>query len=173
MSRIFSINSELWKHYYWNKSATNFQFIFCWLKPDLGVSDTLGLHSVEGKKTNCEHVKFGVVQNLTMGSKKLQAILQPGKPPPTRFEPLILIWPKCAIFWPSLAPPAVPAEFLWFEMASTDVPHIVLHVLGSTRASGGYFRPKKSVLSKIAAFGCFRLKEGGHNAGMVDQNEIF
>ena len=59
-----------------------------------------------------------------------------------------LIWPQCAIFWPSLAPPADLVEFWWFNMAGTGVPHIVLHVLGSTCTSGGYFRPKKSVLSK-------------------------
>ena len=59
-----------------------------------------------------------------------------------------LIWPQCAIFWPSLAAPADLVVFLWFNMAGTGVPHIVLHVLGSTCTSGGYFRPKKSVLSK-------------------------
>ena len=47
-------------------------------------------------------------------------------------------------------------------MAFTGVPHIVLHVLCSTRTSGrGYFRPQKSVLSLIAVFGCFWAKTGG------------
>ena len=50
-------------------------------------------------------------------------------------------------------------------MAGTGVPYIVLHVLCSTRSSGGYFtkifRPQKSVLSKIATFGCFWAKIGG------------
>ena len=32
----------------------------------------------------------------------------------------------------------------WSKMASTDVPHIVLHVLCSTRTSGGYFRPSEA-----------------------------
>ena len=35
-----------------------FQFIFSWLQRDLNVLDTLGLHWVEGKKTNCENGKF-------------------------------------------------------------------------------------------------------------------
>ena len=52
-----------------------------------------------------------------------------------------LIWPQCAIFWPSLAPPADLVEYLWFNMAGTGVPHIVLLVLGSTCTSGRYFRP--------------------------------
>ena len=36
----------------------------------------------------------------------------------------------------SLAPPVDPVDFLWFKMAGTGVPHIVLHVLCSTRTSG-------------------------------------
>ena len=54
-----------------------------------------------------------------------------------------LIWPKCAIFWPSLAPPADPVKFFWSKMACTCVPHIVLHVSCRTRTSGGYFRPSE------------------------------
>ena len=38
-----------------------------------------------------------------------------------------------------LAPPANPVEFLWFKMAGTGVPHVVLHVLGSNRTFGGVF----------------------------------
>ena len=34
-----------------------------------------------------------------------------------------LKWPKCAIFWPSLAPPADPVKFFWSKMAFTGVPH--------------------------------------------------
>ena len=30
-------------------------------------------------------------------------------------------------------PPADLVEFLWFKMTGTGVPHVVLHVLGSTR----------------------------------------
>ena len=41
-------------------------------------------------------------------------------------------------------------------MVCTCVLHIALHVLSSTSFSGGYFRPKKSILSKIAVFGCFQ-----------------
>ena len=36
-----------------------------------------------------------------------------------------LIWTKCAIFWPFLAPPADQVRFLWFKLAGTGVPHIV------------------------------------------------
>ena len=50
-----------------------------------------------------------------------------------------LIWPKCAIFLPSLAPPADPVELLWFKTAGAGVPHIVLHVLCLTRTSRGVF----------------------------------
>ena len=35
----------------------------------------------------------------------------------------------------------------------SSVPHIILHVLCSIHTSGGYFKPQKSVLSKIATFG--------------------
>ena len=54
-----------------------------------------------------------------------------------------LKWPECAIFWPSLAPPANPVKFFWSKMACTCVPHIVLHVSCRTRTSGGYFRPSE------------------------------
>ena len=64
-------------------------------------------------------------------------------------------------FWLFLAPPANPVEFLGFKMAGTGVPHIVLHVSCWTHTSRGYFRPQKSVLSKIAIFGCFCAKIGG------------
>ena len=40
-------------------------------------------------------------------------------------------------------------------------PHVVLHVLCLTRTSGGYFRPQKSVSSKIDIFCCFGAKIGG------------
>ena len=40
-------------------------------------------------------------------------------------------------------------------MVGTGVLNIAIHVLGSTCTSGGYFRSKKSFLSKIATFGCF------------------
>ena len=48
---------------------------------------------------------------------------------------------KNSHFWLFLAPPADPVELLWFKMASR-----------------GYFRPQKSVLSKIAFFAVFGLK---------------
>ena len=66
------------------------------------------------------------------------------------------IWGQfSAIFWSSHTPPADPVKLLWFKMVCTCVPHIVLHVLSSTSTSGGYFRPRKSILAKIAIFGCF------------------
>ena len=59
-----------------------------------------------------------------------------------------LTWPKYAIFWPSLSPPADPVEFLWFKMAGTGVLHAyVLHV--------SQFCHKKST------FCCFWAKIGG------------
>ena len=68
-------------------------------------------------------------------------------------------WPKiapyCSVFWPSLSSTVDPVKSLWFKMVCTCVPHIVLHVLSSTSTSGGYFRPQKSILTKIAIFGCF------------------
>ena len=78
-------------------------------------------------------------------------------------------WPKLGIFegtkysdfWLFLTSPADPVEFLGFKMAGTGVPHIVLHVSCWTRTSRGYFRPQKSVLSKIAIFCCFWAKIGG------------
>ena len=36
-------------------------------------------------------------------------------------------------FWLFLAPPADPVEFLWFKMAGTGIPHIVLHVSSLTQ----------------------------------------
>ena len=60
-----------------------------------------------------------------------------------------------AIFWPSHTSPADPVKLLWFKMVCTCVPHIVLHVLSSTSTSRWYFRPRKSILAKIAIFGCF------------------
>ena len=54
-----------------------------------------------------------------------------------------LIWPEYAIFWPSLSPPADPVNFFWSKMACRGVPHIVLHVSGWIRTSGGYFRPSE------------------------------
>ena len=51
--------------------------------------------------------------------------------------------PFWAIFWPSLTPPANLVKKISSKMACTGVPHIVLHVLCSTRTSGGYFRPSE------------------------------
>ena len=69
------------------------------------------------------------------------------------------IWGKWgqfwAIFWPYHTPPANLVKSLWFKMVCTCVPHIVLHVLSSTCTPEGYFRPEKSILAKIAIFGCF------------------
>ena len=65
------------------------------------------------------------------------------------------IAPYCSVFWPSLTPTVNPVKSLLFKMVCTCVPHIVLHVLSSTSTSGGYFRPQKSILAKIAIFGCF------------------
>ena len=62
-----------------------------------------------------------------------------------------LKWPKCAIFWPSLTPPANPVKFFWSKMACTCVPHIVLHVSGWIRTSGGYFRPSEVRIRSILA----------------------
>ena len=77
-------------------------------------------------------------------------------------------------FWLFLAPPADPVEFLWFKREGTGVPHIVLHVSCWTRTFRGYFRPQKSVLSKIAIFSCFWAKIGGViSAGTVGQNDFF
>ena len=71
---------------------------------------------------------------------------------PPNFKRLLV--PKRAhLHWAQdqgVAPAAGSVEFLWFKMAGTGVPHIVLHVLCSTRTSGGNFRPQKSVLSKLA-----------------------
>ena len=65
------------------------------------------------------------------------------------------IAPHCSVFWPSLTPTVDPVKSLWFKMVCSCVLHIVLHVLSSTSTSGGYFRPKKSILAKIFIFGCF------------------
>ena len=61
-------------------------------------------------------------------------------------------------FWLALAPPADPVNFLWFKMAGTGVLHIALHVSCWTQTSREYFRPQKSVLSKIDIFCFFGLK---------------
>ena len=45
-------------------------------------------------------------------------------------------------------PAASSVEFLWFKMAGTGVPHIVLHVLGSTLTSGGILGPKRQFCQK-------------------------
>ena len=66
------------------------------------------------------------------------------------------IAPYCSVFWPSLTPTVNPVKSLLFKMVCKCVPHIILHVLISTSTSGGYFRPQKSILTKIAIFGCFR-----------------
>ena len=47
-----------------------------------------------------------------------------------------------------LAPPAYPVEFLWFKMAGTGVPHIVLHVLCWTRTYKGFLGPKSQFCQK-------------------------
>ena len=49
--------------------------------------------------------------------------------------------PYLAKFGPSLTPPANLVKKISSKMACTGVPHIVLHVLCSTRTSGGCFRP--------------------------------
>ena len=56
-----------------------------------------------------------------------------------------------AIFWPSLTPPANPVKLFWFKMTWKGVPHIVLHVLCSTRTSGGYLRPSEVRFRAILA----------------------
>ena len=63
--------------------------------------------------------------------------------------------PYCTVFWLSLTPTANPVKSLGFKMVRTCVPHILLHVFSSTSTSWGYFRPQKSILAKIAIFGCF------------------
>ena len=42
-----------------------------------------------------------------------------------------------------MTPHANPVNFFWSIMACTGVPHIVLHVLCSTRTFGGQFRPSE------------------------------
>ena len=42
-------------------------------------------------------------------------------------------------------------QFFWSKMACTGVPQIVLHVLCSTRTSGGYFRPSEVSFRGISA----------------------
>ena len=64
---------------------------------------------------------------------------------------------KYSHFWLFLASPADPLKFLWFKMAGTGVPHVLLHILCWSRTSRGYFRPQKSVLAKII-FAVFELK---------------
>ena len=59
---------------------------------------------------------------------------------------------KISPFWLFLAPPADLVEFLWFKMAGTGVPHIVLHVSCWTRTSRGSFRPQYSVFFKKSHF---------------------
>ena len=39
--------------------------------------------------------------------------------------------------------PRPPVKFLWSKMGCTDLPHIVLHILCSTRTCWGHFRPLK------------------------------
>ena len=66
--------------------------------------------------------------------------------------------PRWAIFWPYLTPPppADPVEFLWFKMG---VPHIVLHVLCSTRTSGECFRFHSQFWQKKVILGQSGLSE--------------
>ena len=57
---------------------------------------------------------------------------------------------KNTLFWLFLAPPADPVDFLWFKKTGCW-----------TRTSKQYFRPQKSILSKIAIFCCFWAKIEG------------
>ena len=50
---------------------------------------------------------------------------------------------KIRIVLEVLWPPCKPSQLFWSKMASAGVPHIVLHVLCSTRTFGGQFRPSE------------------------------
>ena len=62
--------------------------------------------------------------------------------------------PNLGHFWgrflPSL-PPANPIKILWSKMARRGVPHIVVHILCSTRTYCGHFRLSKVSFSAILA----------------------
>ena len=58
-----------------------------------------------------------------------------------------------------MAPPADPVELLWFKMAGTGVPNIVLHVSCWTALLWGILGPKIQFFSsKVAIFCCFWAK---------------
>ena len=57
-------------------------------------------------------------------------------------------WPHFDLPWP---PPANLVKLSWSKMACTGVPHIVLHVLCSTRTSGGYYEPSEIRFEGILA----------------------
>ena len=81
--------------------------------------------------------------------------------------------PYWYVFWPFLTPTVEPVKSLWFKMVCTCVLQIVLHVLSSISASGGYFRPQKSILAKIAIFDCFWglfLTLGSGTSGARNEN---
>ena len=58
---------------------------------------------------------------------------------------------KIRIVLEVLWPPCKPSQLFWSKMASAGVPHIVLHVLCSTRTSGGYLRPSEVRFRAILA----------------------
>ena len=62
-------------------------------------------------------------------------------------------------FWPLLP---TWSDFLWFKMAGTGVPYIVLHVSSWTRISRGLLGPKSQFFSsKNSHFLLFLAKIGG------------
>ena len=81
--------------------------------------------------------------------------------PPPYFEKLRIFEGKniatSGCFWPLLPTWSNFYGSKWL----VHVSHIVLHVSCCSRTSGGYFRPQKLVLSKIAIFCCFWAKIEG------------
>ena len=108
------------------------------------------------KHTPSETVRIGVCYFLcTCNLARFDGVNSGGQGRSKYGQKLPHIAPYCSVFWPSLTPTVNPVKSLLFKMVCTCVPHIVLHVLSSTSTSGGYFRPQKSILTKIAIFGCF------------------
>ena len=72
---------------------------------------------------------------------------------------LPLIAPYFDLPWP---PPANPVNFFWPESACTCVPHVVLHVSGWIRTSGGHFRPSEvRFRATFAIFGDYFIRQKG------------
>ena len=77
------------------------------------------------------------------------------RPLATPWSGMTFRWKNIPMFW--------YAERTVFKMICTGVPHIVLHVLCSTRTSGGYFRPSEVRFRGIfGPFGRFLLYKKYH-----------